>query len=200
MINPRKRKNESNEEFLKRATNEYYSNGYYISEIADKLKCDKFTIYNFIVKDKNKITTDDEREVMLSLRSQGLSYREIAAKIGKSAACVHDRIKRPAKYHIENDNYKISEKDLERIKIWYAKEGKTLSWISKQLNVPTPSIKYRLIKAGLYKPNLSKSIPLTNKEKLIIKAMRLSGKNAIEIAKSCGRDYSMVSKYIKSID
>lgn len=195
----KKLKNETKEQFIERATNLYYSDGYHLSEIADKLKCSKLTVYGIISKNGNKmITTEEERELMIALRDQDFSYRAIGKILHKSHTCVRRRIMQPAKHHItESYDYKLSDKQLNHLKEWY-KEGKTMAWIARQLNISNKSVKYRLVKANIYDPNLS--VPLTIKEKLTIKTMRATGKTISEIAITCGRKYSTIAKYLNDIN
>lgn len=198
MIKPRKKYKESMEDFIKRASIEYYSDGYHIAEIAFKLKCDIIDIYSIITNDcKYKITTSEERDLMISMHNQGYSYSEIAKKTGRSRQCVTSRIKCPPKCYIEH-GYNLTDKEIEKMKKWYL-EGKTLVWIAKQLKCSSASVKRRLNKTGTYKPNYSYSVPLSNKDKIIIKKMHKNGHTINEIANEIGRHSNLISKFIKSI-
>ena len=194
MVEPRRKYRESKEDFIKRASQIYYSNGYHLTEIASKLKCDILDVYTATIKGKYRTVTSDERDLMISMYCQGYSYSKIAKELGRSRACVQTRIKTAPKCYVES-GYTLSDKDLEKMKKWYD-EGKTMKWIANQLKISEGSIRHRLIKAGIHEKDHSLKIPLSNKDKIIIKKMYKMGKTIKEIADNIGRHHNMISKYI----
>ena len=110
MVKPRKRRGETREDFIERASQEYYADGYHLTEIASKLKCDIFEVYTATIKGKYRTVTPDERDLMINMRRQGYSYSEIAKQLGRSRACVQTRIDAAPKCHVEN-GYDLSDKD-----------------------------------------------------------------------------------------
>ena len=82
------------------------------------------------------------------------------------------------------------------MKKWYL-EGKTSVWIARQLKCSEASIRRRLNKIGIYKFNYGYSIPLSNKDKNIIKKMYKNGCTVGEIADKTGRQPNLISKFIK---
>lgn len=199
MVKPRKRRNESNEDFTKRAIKEYYADGYHMIEIANKLKCDIRQVYNVLVSNKYKITTSEEREIMILMRNNGDSYAKIAKTLGRSRACIKARIEKAAGFHIESNTYTLTNRELDNIRKWYT-DGKTMHWIATQLKISDRAVRYRLEKMGIYTRDLSLHIPLTKTEKITIKAMILTNKSISEIATSIGRHYRTVNEYLNGSD
>lgn len=195
MGKPRKKRGESKEAYIKRASTEMYAEGYHISEIAPKLGTTQFVVYNILMSGSNRITTDDERAVMLELRASGKSYRTIAAMVGRSASCVRARIDRPAKFNNRTGDHYLSDRDINRMKDWYL-NGKTITWIANKLHVSRSSVVYRIKNTGIYEPNKSKITPLTMIEKCRITTMKAKNMSDLSIAKEIGRDPNMVTKYI----
>lgn len=142
------------------------------------------------------ITDEKQRAKMTNLRNEGYTYNGIATKLKCSRACVRERINKAAKIHVGTGEYSISDNNLKKLKKWYL-EGKTFTWISKQLGIPVRSIRWRIQKCGLYKKDYSKNIPLTPKEKRKITSMRKKGYSIGSIAVECGRHYCTISKYLE---
>lgn len=186
----------NNNEQIKKSSVSLYMNGNHISEIAVKLNCDKLKVYNSVVSESSRITTEEERNKMINLRSENLSYRKISNATNRSAECVRKRIASPAKCHNNKGEYIISDKDLENIKKWYL-AGKTLRWIGRKFNMSHLAVKYRLVKCNLYSPEYSKSVPLSPSDKRKITIMHKKGINFSTIVKECGRDKYIISEYIK---
>lgn len=198
MGKPRKKRGESKEAYIRRAAAEMYAEGYHISEIAPKLNTTQFKIYNTLMIGSCRITTDEERAVMMELRASGKTYREIASMVGRSASCVRDRIDRPAKFNNRIGDHHLSDRDIDRMKDWYL-AGKTITWIANKLGVSRASVIYRVKNAGIYEKNKSKITPLTTVEKCKIITMKSKGKHCEEIAKEIGRDVNSVLKYMSAI-
>lgn len=196
MVKPRKRYGETAEDFIKRASQEYYSNGYHINEIAFKLKCDIIDVYTAVTSDyKCRITTPEERDLMISMYNHGYSYSKIAKELGRSRQCVTSRIASAPQCHVEH-GYNLTDREIEKMKKWYL-EGKTSVWIARQLKCSEASIRRRLNKIGIYKFNYGYSIPLSNKDKNIIKKMYKNGCTVGEIADKTGRQPNLIYKFIK---
>lgn len=196
MANPRKRHGETREEFIERASLKYYSDGYHISEIASKLKCDIIEVYRVITNGcARRVTTSDERDLMISMHKRGWSYSKIAKELGRSRQCVANRINSAPKCHIA-DGYHLSDREIEKIKKWHL-EGRTLVWIGRQVKCSACSIKRRLYKAGIYKFDYTYSVPLSSKDKDTIKKMHKAGYTIGAIAGDIGRHPNLISKYIK---
>lgn len=195
MNKPRRKNGESIDEYLRRACNILYSNGYHYSEIAKKLKVNKIVVYNILVKrPTNRVTTTDERNAMIKLRGQGYSYRTIANIMGRSATCVHERIKREAHLYEDYKENNLKDKDIERLKQWYI-EGKTLKFIADKLEISTKSVVYRLKISGIYDPHRSPS-RVSSGEEAGYRRMRKAGKTNGEIARAYGRNPSTVSRHL----
>lgn len=194
----RRKYGEPKEDYINRAIFEMYSQGYHISEIATKLNMTQFAVYNTLMIGSSKITTEEEREVMLELRGNGKTYRQIAAIVGRSASCVHDRINRPAKFNNRIGDHYLSDKNLKRMKEWY-QAGKTITWIAKKLGVPRSSIIYRVKNAGIYERNKSNNTPISVLEGCKITTLLIKNMDVVDIANEIGRSPAMVARYIKSI-
>lgn len=187
-----KNSNDLNQKILK-----LHKDGYHISEIVDKLKCDEILVYNTVVKKDNKrYVSDSEIHIMENLRAQGNSLREISKEVGRSKECIRIRLKNRPKLH-KIKEYTISDSALKKIKKWYL-EGKTISWISRELDgLPRKSIQKRLVQMEIYQYQYSNNLPLTSKEIKKIISLRKKKYNVGSIAKEIGRPTCIVSKYLK---
>lgn len=194
MPNIRKLARESHKEHIERVSRMMFNDGYHITEIANKLKCDKIEVYNSLYH-TNKITDDEEREIIINLYNNGYSYREISDKLGISKACVARRIKSSAKYINTSHEYILTDRQLHNLKQWYL-SGMSMAWIARKLNITSRAVKYRLIKSGIYKNNYTKSVPVTTKEEHRFNLLYKRGYTIGEISKECGRGYSIVNKVI----
>ena len=188
------RKNPSDDE-LTAAVLELYLGGYHVSEIVKKLRCDPVFAYNVVTRG-NHITDNKQRDEMIELRNDGCSLNEISKEVDRSRECVRTRLKSPAKVHVNIKEQTITDTGLKKLKAWYV-EGKTIAWISRQLNISKKSITWRLQKCGLYAKGYSKTVPLTPKEKRRINMLRKKGYSVGDIAKDCGRLYCTVAKYLQ---
>ena len=115
-MKPKKYRNETKEQYIIRVSKELQNEGYHISEIASKLKCNKFEIYNILVPEKYKFTTEEERQKMISLRKQGYSLREISKIVGRSHTCVRSRLLSPITLREDYKEYNINDRTLKKIK------------------------------------------------------------------------------------
>lgn len=194
MSRPRRNCGESQEDYIRRASLALYNDGYYINEIAEKLKTDTLTVYNNLVIGSKRITNEDERAVMIELRGKGLSYRKIAAEVGRSATCVRERINAPAKYRHDLSEYHLTDRQLKNLKKWYL-EGKSLKWIAEKLNIGVHSVKYRLIRAGIFEKERNPK-RITTKEMYKFNTLRKKGYTIEKIAKECNRSVYSVRKYL----
>lgn len=195
-MKPKKYKNETKEEYIIRASKELQSEGYHISEIAKKLKCDKFKIYNILVPKGYKFTTEEERQEMIRLRNEGYSLREIGRMVGRSPTCVRDRILRPVTLREDYTEYNINDRTLKKIKNYYI-DGKSIKWISNKFNLPENAIEYRLKKAKLFKSRRIENNVTEEEVKLFIDLYYNKGYTLTQIAKECKRDRGTVSRHIK---
>lgn len=196
MNRPRRKPGESTDDYVKRASVILHNNGYHFSEIAKKLKVDKLTVYNILVRTQRcRITTEEERAIMIELRGRGYSYRKIAEEVGRSATCVRERINKPAKFYDGYPESVLTDKQIDQMKQWYS-EGKTIKYIADQFCVHRSCILYRLKSAGLYDASRKPSKVSTN-EKYGYYKMHKKGKTNVEIAKHYGRNDSTVSRHLK---
>lgn len=190
MLKLRKRKNESTNDFIERASKIYYNEGgYHIKEIAEILGVDEIEVYN-IVANGRKITTNDERSRMIQLYNQGYSYSAIGRIFNKSHSCVKERIEHPAKMSYNNSN-KLTKKQLDKMKEMI-EDGYSIEDISKEIKISTSSITYRLSHTNLREQitHVSKS----EKNKFI--RLRKKGKSYSEIARICNRSRNTVSRHL----
>lgn len=192
MNKPRKRKNESDEKYYERASKLYYSNGYYIKEIANKLGISDIKVYNYVTNNTNRITTEEERQEMIKLFNQGYSYNAIGRMLHRNHSCVKERIERPAK--IVSSNNHLTDKQIEKIKQMLI-DGETVETISKELNISKGIIRCRIrnIEEHKHFTHVSK-----DELKQYIKLYK-KGKSYSEIAKIYGRHKNTVSRHIRKI-
>lgn len=190
MDKPRKKKNESVNAYNERASKLYYSNGYHIAEIADRLGIDGTEVYNYVSTGK-KITTEAEREEMISLYNKGYSYSAIARELNRSRSCVRQRIESPAKAKWYNSNT-LTDKQLKKMKEMLD-DKKTIDDIAEAMGISKNSVRYRLNHMGKeirhYKhidaKEIKRFISLYNK-----------GKTHAEIAEICNRSRTTVCKHL----
>lgn len=193
MQKPRMRKNESIDEYNERASKTYYTNGYHIKEIANRLKIDEVEVYNYVITKGHKITTEDERRRMINLFNQGYSYSAIARIMGKIRAYVRDRIERPAKIN-NSGSGNLTDKQIKKIKDM-ANEGACLCTIAEEMNIPISAVRYRLSHGirEVHHTHLSKA----EKQKII--RLHKNGKSTTEIANICSRSWSTVRRCLRRV-
>lgn len=195
-MKPKKKINETNEQYINRVAKDLYNEGYHMSEIAKKLKCDKFKIYNILVSNSRKYTTEEERQEMIKLRNKGYSFREIGRMVGRSPTCVRSRILKPVTFREDYIEFSINDRTLKRIKKYY-NDGKSIKWIADKFNLPENAIMYRLKKAKIFK-NKQNENRVTEKEAALFNDLYHNKNYTIaQIAKMCKRDRGTVSKHIK---
>lgn len=190
MGNPRIKKNESVEAFNQRSSKYYYSNGYNIKEISMKLKISEIKVYNYVAHGR-KITTDEEREQMITLFNQGYSYTAIGKIFNRSRTCVRKRIQSPARVRCSNCKNIVTDSKLRRMKEM-AKDGVCIETIARDLDLNLSSVKYRLHHSGLRTPNTFVS---NDEVKQFVKLYK-QGKSYAEIARLCNRSKSSVSRHL----
>ena len=168
---------------------EYYSNGYCIKEISEKLNIDMITIYNIVAKG-HKITTERERTEMLALRRKGWSISAIARKFNKSRACIRLRLQQPAKIGCI-DPINLSDEQISNIGT-LSKE-KYITDIAKQLGVNVSSIKRRL-------EHFSTRAKRNVSEKELQKFIELfeAGYTHAQIADKCNRSVKTVGTRLRA--
>lgn len=185
-----KKKKETIKECNERLCKMYYSDGYHIKEIANKLDIDIIEVYNHITG--SNFTTTEEREEMIRLYNAGVSYKDIAEKFGKSVTCVKERIKSPTKIICGNDDEILSDKQIKKMKKMAIK-GYSAEDIAKEIGISENSVLYRMshtdIDHKVYR-NLSSSE--------INKVVRLykNGKSYKEIAKACKKSDIVIIKIL----
>lgn len=191
MTKPRRKKNESIDAYNERASKLYYANGYHIKEIAEKLKIDKIEVYNYVANGP-KITTEAEREEMISLFNKGYSYSSIAKIFNRSRACIKDRIESPAKINC-GCNSDLTDKQLKKMKE-LANEGKCIKDIAREIGVRDRSIEYRLSHTDVGVNRRFTYVTPAEVKKFV--RLYKNGKSHNEIAKTCNRSRSTVLKYL----
>lgn len=195
-MKPKKYRNETKEQYIIRVSKELQNEGYHISEIASKLKCNKFEIYNILVPEKYKFTTEEERQKMISLRKQGYSLREISKIVGRSHTCVRSRLLSPITLREDYKEYNINDRTLKKIKNYYI-NGKSIKWISEKTNLPENAIEYRLKRAKLFKSKITVNKVTEEEAELFNDLYYNKGYSMDKIAKQCKRDRGTVSKHLK---
>ena len=192
MIKPKRLKNESIEEYNERASKLYYNNGYHIAEIAKKLKLNNVDVYNHVVHNGYRITTESERQEMIALYNDGASYSEIARIFNRSRSCVRERIKAPAKTSGKTGTT-LNDRQLKKMKDLY-ESGMTVEAIAEKLKVSLYTVKYRLNHIDTYR-----HLPRVDEKELMrFIALFYKGKSYKEIAKACNRHPTTVSKHLKA--
>lgn len=195
-MKPKKLKNETKEQYIVRVSKEMQNEGYHISEIASKLKCDKFKIYNILVPEGYKLTTEEERNRMIELRNKGYSLREIGRIVGRSHTCVRSRLLSPTTLREDYIEYNINSRTLKKIKNYY-NSGKSIKWISEKFNLPENAIKYRLKRAKLFKNKIETNRVTEEEIELFNDLYYNKGYSMVKIAEQCKRDRGTISKYIR---
>ena len=193
MIKPRRKKNESNAAYNERATKLYYSNGYHIKEISKRLNIEEVEVYNYITTGR-KITTEAEREEMIRLYNQGYTYSAIAKILGRSRACVTDRIKSPAKCKWQNSPDNLNDKQIKMIQDM-AKEGMLVTAIAKEIGIRRGSVEYRLKHIGM--PCKYKYVTKEEEKKFV--RLYKKGLTHAEIGRICGRHRSTVYTHLHKL-
>ena len=190
MINPRRKKNESLEDFNNRAAKAYYANGFSILEVAKKLDISNSEAWNYCTNAKRKFITPDVKYKVIHLRSQGLSYTEISRMLNISRTSCRRVIEG------RNNKYDNLSTDIITDKIIALRiKNYSIDKIAKELNLSRNIVHYKLSKAG-YKPsNYNKK--LSDKEIRTILFLHKSGFSMREIAARCDRSLSTVFRYIK---
>lgn len=184
-----KKDNESIDQYNERVSKLYYSNGYYIKEIAKKLNIDAAEVYNYVTSGR-KITTASEREEMVNLYNRGYSYSEIAVLLNKSRHCVRERIKQPSKINCKISK-NLTDKQINKMKNM-VKKGESLNTIANKLGISVGSLKNRLNHCGR-----SKSFTYVTKNE-VKKFIRLykNGYSITKIGTMCNRHRHTVARHI----
>lgn len=193
------RRGETLENYITRASKKLYSDGYSITEIANKIACDKIYVYNSIVPPDKKLVDHEDRKQMIDLYNKGMPISKISDKVKRCASCVKARIEAPVKCRIGHFEYVLSDEDITFLKRSYLK-GKTMTWIGEQLNISCDAVKRRVIKCGIYESRKSYKVPLTKKEEKDIKTLYNKGYSANQIVKEIGRPYSIILKEINEFN
>lgn len=189
MIKPRRKKNETTEAYNRRASKLYYDNGYYLKEIAQRLNIPEIEVYNYVANG-HKITTEDERNEMISLFNQGYSYNAISKIFNRSRSCVKRRIESPAKF-VYNTDYELTDRQL-KIIADMAKEDDTIEHIAQTLGIDMRYVKYRLRHIAGRKHITY----VTEEEHDEFIRLYKKGKSYKTIAKECGRSVSTVARHL----
>ena len=186
------KKNETIDQYNRRVSKLYYSNGYHIIEISKKLNIDIAEVYNYVAKG-NRITTKLEREAMINLYNKGYSYSEIARIFNRSRACVTDRIKSPTK--IFNKKYINVTDDVIKKITDMVKNGATIEEISKETGLSVSNIKYRLSHTNMKKKynHVSKS------EEETFLSLYNKGYSYYKIGKLCNRSDTTVMRHLHKV-
>jgi transposase len=190
MNKPRKRSKETDEAYKLRAIKLYYTNGYHIDEISERLNIPMVDVYN-VVSSGHKITTEEERQEMIHLRNLGYTHSYIANIFGRSRSCIQERINSSAKCTCATAT-KLTDKQLEQIKSMI-KEGMYISDIARELGVSRRTVNDRVKRCGLSSPKK----PVTEKEVKRFIRLRKNGHTYKEIAKRCNRCEDTVFRHIK---
>lgn len=191
MNKPRQRKNETEEAYIKRACEEYHLHGYHIDEIAKRLDISMIEVYNHVSKG-NKITTEDERNEMIHMKSIGCSYAEISRVTGKSRSCIKARIASPAKVGCRT-KHMLTDKQLKQMKEM-GHDGVYIETIAEALGESRSNISRRLNQCGI-KRHIKVS---KDEEKKYVKMFK-NGKSATEIAKIYNRAASTVRYHLRKL-
>ena len=194
---PKKKLRESKEDFIIRASKTLHNQGYSIKEISSIIRADEIVIYNALIDDpKKRLITNNERQEILKMQADGASITEIAEKFNMTKYRINEIIKNPIK-NMEKETMggkEFTKKELDQMKKWYV-AGKTISWISRQFNVPAINIKKRLVACGLYDMNNSAKTEDNMERKEIIDRFN-NGEKIISIVKQVGRSQNTVRKYL----
>lgn len=185
-----KKRNETEKEYNERLSKMYYSNGYHINEIANKMEIDIIEVYNYITG--SNYTTTEEREKMISLYNSGVSYEEIAKKFSKSVTCIKDRIKSPTKLVCGNSDEMLSDKQIKKMKNMAIK-GYCAKDIAEEIGISENSVIYRMSHTDL-DHKIYRNLSVSEMEKMV--KLCKNGKSYKEIAKICKRSDIVVIKVL----
>lgn len=177
-------------EFDETSIKEYYSHGYSIREISEKLDINPIYVYNIVAKG-NKITTEEERLEMISLYNRGYSISAIARKLGRSRACVRDRIKSPAKVNCRTTT-KLSDKQINDIEKLARKRNYSAA-ISRKLGIKYNSLRCRL----KHNTNIPRRT-ISQEEKDTFIRLHLCGYTHDQIAEKTGRCVRSVGVHLRN--
>lgn len=188
MIRPRKRKDETLAEFYERACDAYYSNGYSIIEIAEKLNIPNTMAYNYCAKPKRSFITPEVVDEVIKLKNHGYNNATIAKSTGISRTSVR-RITRGKRKYDSITQDQITD-DILALRV----KNYSISQIAKKLGITKGKVYYRIKKAfNIPKP------PQKVQQKEIDHMIFLykSGFSIAEISRKLNRSYNTVRKYVK---
>lgn len=187
-------KGESIDLYNERASKEYYANGYYIVEIAEKLKIDPVEVYNYVTTNNKKYVTSAEREIMVDLYNKGYSYRAISKELHRSRTCVKHRIEAPAKIYCMPKN-ELTDRQIKKI-LNMAYKGRSIETISKKTGIAENVIFNRL--RGTDIDMASKHFTFVSDDE-VHEFIRLhnEGKTHKEIAEITNRGAGTVGKHLR---
>lgn len=184
----RKKKNETDEEFNIRVSKYYYEHGYTIEEINIYIGIPIIEVYNAVTN--GRVTTDKEREEMISMHKSGYSIYEIAKRFNKSSVCIKERLKSPAKVAYFSGN--ILSKDKLDIMEKMINNGDDMHTIANAIGITENSIKNRISHTNS-KPTKS----LNNDEIKNIINLYNSGLSYTSIACKLNRSRCTIIRHIK---
>ena len=188
---------ETDDEYIRRASQELYANGSHVKEIVEKLKCTEEEVYNAVVAPKHRITTPEERDAIIRMVNGGYTFAEVARILGKSSRCVRNRYKTPAKRAKGGKEYELTDKELTKLKSLF-EEGRTLNYIARELNISVKAVRWRLKKAGLYVSYKYRVFEISPKEIKKYKSMFKKGYTPQQICMEFGRPFKVVYKCLQS--
>ena len=173
---------------------ELNSKGYLISEISKELNISKSDVYNCLCNG-NKIINRTEKEIISNLIKQKYSLKEIAKISGRSLSSIYRVSKDPS---IVYDTYQNSKNELDpdtllRIKYLY-ELNYSIADIADISKISRDTIKYRLVKMGIYKNKYTK---VSKSEIQRINKLYKLGYSISKISKETNRSYKTVQRYIK---
>lgn len=174
----------------KQNTTEYYSRGYCIREISNKLNVDNINVYNDVASG-NKITTSEERSKMISLYNKGYSISMISKIMNRSRSCIRERIKSQAKI---NCRCSILSDDQIKLMIDMFNNGASVASIAKHLCISKGSVRYRLNHCGIKRSKYN--ITPVEIERFI--ELHNLGKTYDEIAIICNRSAHAIGNHLRN--
>lgn len=197
MAKIKRKRYETDDEYISRASSELYFNGSHISEIESKLKCTKEEAYNAVVNRQYRIMSPEDRDTIIRLVDNGYSYTEVAKMFGKSPKCIRQRYKTPAKRSRGGKEYILTDKELAKIKKLF-NDGMTITYIARELGISTKAATWRLKKSGVYVPERSRIYEISPKEIKKYKTLFKKGLTPQQICMKVGRPYRVVYKCLQS--
>lgn len=197
MIKIRKLANESTDSYISRASLELYNQGHHIDEITSKLKCTPEAVYNAVMTPNNRMVSEEERRTIIKLIDSGYTPLEVSRVVGRSARCVRERYKTPAKRARGGNEYILTDKELTKLKTLY-EDGYTLKYIAETLHITVSAVRWRLKKAGIYIPNKCLSAVLSTKDIRKVNSLHKKGYSIGEIASTIGKHHNIITKYLAS--